>query len=261
MGPTHQVIPAVARDTRGIEPDGRVTPNRSTYHFPKATFRTTPSSSELSQTRRSSCSGIRPGHRIVRSKPGGHHLHARADASCIKQWPSASSGSLRPASLSIIGMLGLLLASMGIFGTVSYIVSVRTREVGIRIALGAPETRHPRLDASREHGRPVLAASLVGVTLSVGVSYLLRGILYGINIVDGTLSVGVSFSFLAIALFATYLPSRRAMRVDPAVALRVRIILPAHFERQTIGALSYVDLGSIGNRLHCTPKLRHAGSR
>jgi hypothetical protein len=70
----------------------------------------------------------------------------------------------------------------------------------------------------RESTRPMLAGLLVGVILSVGASYLLRGILYGVNIVDGISFVGVSFLFLAIALFATYLPSRRAMRVDPIVA-------------------------------------------
>jgi ABC-type antimicrobial peptide transport system permease subunit len=123
------------------------------------------------------------------------------------------------AIASTVGVLGLLLVSMGIFGTVSYIVVLRTREVGIRIALGAKKRDILGL-MLRESTRPVLAGLLVGVTLSVGASYLLRGILYGVNIVDGISFVGVSLLFLAIALFATYLPSRRAMRVDPMVALR-----------------------------------------
>jgi ABC-type antimicrobial peptide transport system permease subunit len=108
---------------------------------------------------------------------------------------------------------------MGIFGTVSYIVVLRTREVGIRIALGAKKRDILGL-MLHESIRPVLAGLLVGVTLSIGASYLLRGILYGVNIVDGVSFVGVSLLFLAIALIATYLPSRRAMRVDPVVALR-----------------------------------------
>jgi putative ABC transport system permease protein len=108
---------------------------------------------------------------------------------------------------------------MGIFGTVSYIVVLRTREVGIRIALGAKKRDILGL-MLRESTQPVLAGLLAGVILSVGASYLLRGILYGVNIVDGISFVGVSFLFLAVALFATYLPSRRAMRVDPIVALR-----------------------------------------
>jgi ABC-type antimicrobial peptide transport system permease subunit len=116
-------------------------------------------------------------------------------------------------------MLGLLLASMGIFGTVSYIVVLRTREVGIRIALGAKKRDILGL-MLRESTRPVLAGLLVGVTLSVGASYLLRGILYGVHVVDGVSFVGVSLLFLAIALLASYLPSRRAMRVDPVIALR-----------------------------------------
>ncbi|HTF68084.1 MAG TPA: FtsX-like permease family protein [Edaphobacter sp.] len=123
------------------------------------------------------------------------------------------------AIASTVGVLGLLLVSMGIFGTVSYIVVLRTREVGIRIALGAKKRDILGL-MLRESTRPVLAGLLVGVTLSIGASYLLRGILFGVNIVDGVSFVGVSLWFLAVALFATYLPSRRAMRVDPVVALR-----------------------------------------
>jgi putative ABC transport system permease protein len=108
---------------------------------------------------------------------------------------------------------------MGIFGTVSYIVVLRTREVGIRIALGAKKRDILGL-MLRESTRPVLAGLTVGVILSVGASYLLRGILYGLNTVDAISFVGVSLLFLAIALLAVYIPSRRAMRVDPVVALR-----------------------------------------
>ncbi|HEY1807140.1 MAG TPA: FtsX-like permease family protein, partial [Acidobacteriaceae bacterium] len=123
------------------------------------------------------------------------------------------------AIASTVGMLGLLLASMGIFGTVSYIVVLRTREVGIRMAVGA-QKRHILALMLRESARPVFAGLLVGMCLATGASYLLRGILYGVNLVDGISFVGVSLLFLAIALLAAYLPSRRAMRVDPVVALR-----------------------------------------
>jgi putative ABC transport system permease protein len=108
---------------------------------------------------------------------------------------------------------------MGIFGTVSYIVVLRTREVGIRIALGAKKRDILGL-MLRESTRPVLAGLLVGVTLSIGTSYLLRGIFYGVNIVDGISFASVSLLFPAIALLAVYIPSRRAMHVDPMVALR-----------------------------------------
>jgi ABC-type antimicrobial peptide transport system permease subunit len=120
---------------------------------------------------------------------------------------------------SIVGLLGLFLASMGIYGTVSYVVLLRTREVGIRMALGAKKGDVVRL-MLRESTRPVVAGLLAGVVLAVGASYLLRKILYGMSLVDGISFVGVSALFLGIALFAAYVPSRRAMRVDPVVALR-----------------------------------------
>jgi ABC-type antimicrobial peptide transport system permease subunit len=108
---------------------------------------------------------------------------------------------------------------MGIYGTISYVVVLRTREVGIRIALGAGRQDILGL-ILRESTRPVLAGLLVGMCLGVGASYLLRGVLYGLNTVDGISFAGISILFLSIALFAAYLPSRRAMRVDPVMALR-----------------------------------------
>ncbi|MPY90313.1 MAG: FtsX-like permease family protein [Luteitalea sp.] len=108
---------------------------------------------------------------------------------------------------------------MGIHGTVSYIVVLRTREVGIRMALGAQKRDVLEL-ILRESTRPVLTGLLVGMVLAVGASYLLRGVLYGLNTVDGISFVGVSLLFLAIALLAAYAPARRALSVDPNVALR-----------------------------------------
>ncbi len=120
---------------------------------------------------------------------------------------------------SSIGLLGLALASMGIFGTVSYTVVLRTREVGIRMALGAKKRDVLEL-MLRESTRPVVAGLLIGASLAAGVSYLIRGILYGLNTIDVFSFAGVPLLFLGISLFAAYLPSRRAMRVDPIEALR-----------------------------------------
>jgi ABC-type antimicrobial peptide transport system permease subunit len=108
---------------------------------------------------------------------------------------------------------------MGIYGTVSYLVVLRTREVGIRMALGANKRDIMRL-MLLQGMRPVFAGLLVGMCLAVGVSYLLRGVLYGISAVDGISFLGVSTLFLAIGLLASYFPSRRAMHVEPVVALR-----------------------------------------
>ncbi|HEX7287330.1 MAG TPA: ADOP family duplicated permease [Candidatus Angelobacter sp.] len=123
------------------------------------------------------------------------------------------------AIASPVGLIGLLLAAMGIYGTVSYIVVLRTREVGIRMALGAPKRAILGL-MLQQCMRPVLAGLLAGMFLAVGASYLLRGALHGLHTVDGISFAGVSFLFAAVALLAAYLPSRRAMDVDPMVALR-----------------------------------------
>ena len=137
----------------------------------------------------------------------------------LRQTESFLASSISAAIASSIGILGLLLASMGIYGTVSYIVVLRMREVGIRMALGAGKRNILDL-MLREGMRPVIAGLVAGMGLAVGTSYLLRGVLYGLKGVDGISFAGVSALFLAIALFASYLPSRRAMRVDPVVALR-----------------------------------------
>ena len=120
---------------------------------------------------------------------------------------------------SIVGLLGLVLALMGIYGTVSYIVALRTREIGIRIAVGAQKSSILGL-ILRESTRPVFVGLFVGALLAVGVSHLLHGILYGVHIVDATSFIGVSFLFLAVAVLAACPPSRRAMQVDPVAALR-----------------------------------------
>jgi predicted permease len=120
---------------------------------------------------------------------------------------------------SPVGLIGLLLAAMGIYGTVSYIVVLRTREVGVRMALGAQKRAILGL-MLRQCMRPVLAGLLVGMLLATGASYLLRGALHSLHTVDAISFGGISTLFFAVALFAAYVPSRRAMRVDPVVALR-----------------------------------------
>jgi ABC-type antimicrobial peptide transport system permease subunit len=127
--------------------------------------------------------------------------------------------SLAASVASTTGLLGLLLAAIGIYGTVSYMVTLRTREVGIRMALGAQKRDVVGL-ILRESTRPVVAGLLVGVVLAGGVAYLLRHILYGIHTIDGISFGGVSVLFLGIALLAALVPSRRAVRIEPVTALR-----------------------------------------
>ena len=137
----------------------------------------------------------------------------------LRQTDAFLIDSSSAAIASIISLFGLLLASMGIYSTVSYVVVLRTREIGIRMAIGA-QKRNILALMMRESIRPVVAGLLAGMVLAAGASHLLRRVLYGLNVVDAISFVGVSLLFLAIALVATWPPSRKAMRVDPAVALR-----------------------------------------
>jgi macrolide transport system ATP-binding/permease protein len=120
---------------------------------------------------------------------------------------------------SIVGALGLLLACLGVYGMVSYSVAQRTREIGIRMALGAQSIQVLRLVAS-EGFRPILFGVVIGVLASAGVSRALSATLFGLSPLDPVSFVGVCFLLMAIALLATWLPARRATEVDPMVALR-----------------------------------------
>jgi ABC-type antimicrobial peptide transport system permease subunit len=137
----------------------------------------------------------------------------------LRQTPPFLGAAFAAAVATTVGLFGLLLAAMGIYCTVSYIAVLRTREVGIRMAIGAQKRDILGL-MMRESTRPVLAGLIAGMLLAIGASHLLRGVLYGLNMVDPISFAGASLLFLAIALIATGPPSRRAMRADPMVALR-----------------------------------------
>jgi len=120
---------------------------------------------------------------------------------------------------TVIGLLGLLLASAGIYGSVSYAVVRRTREVGIRVALGA--TRHDILrQMVSETARPVTVGLLVGLVAAAIAARLVRAILGGLSGLDPISFGGVSLFLLAIAMLAAFLPARRALRIEPMAALR-----------------------------------------
>jgi predicted permease len=124
------------------------------------------------------------------------------------------------ATLSgVLGTLSLLLASIGVYGVVSYGVSQRIREIGIRMTLGADGKEVMRL-LLRQAMRPVLIGAGVGVAGCAAVSQILSKVLYGIGSHDPIAFVGVPLFLLGIALLASYVPARRATRVDPVVALR-----------------------------------------
>ena len=120
---------------------------------------------------------------------------------------------------SIVGALGLLMACMGVYGMVSYSVAQRTREIGIRMALGAERIQVLQLVMS-EGFQPILFGIAIGIVASAGVSRALSAALFGLNPLDMVSFAGVSLLLIAIALLATWLPARRATGVDPMVALR-----------------------------------------
>src|SRR6266478_4726199 len=120
---------------------------------------------------------------------------------------------------SIVGVLGLLLACMGVYGMVSYSVAQRTREIGIHMALGAQSVQVLR-HVVREGFQPILAGIVIGIVATAGVSRLIAATLFGLNPMDAVSFSGLSLLLGAIALLATWLPARRATEVDPMVALR-----------------------------------------
>ncbi len=118
-----------------------------------------------------------------------------------------------------LGTLALLLASIGVYGVVSYGVSRRAREIGIRMTLGANGKDVMRL-LLRQAMRPVLIGAAVGVGGCAAVSQILSKVLYGIGSHDPIAFIGVPLFLLGVALLASYVPARRATQVDPVVALR-----------------------------------------
>ena len=213
-GPAYQVI-GVARDTRGVALDG--SDSQQVYvPLPEDRLQDHPILIRTYADPMLFTSAMRP---VISSIDPNLVATSYTLEEILRQTPAFMIPSLAATIASIVGLFGLLLATMGIYGTVSYIVALRTREVGIRIALGAQKREILGL-ILRTSTRPVLAGLLAGVCLAIGASYLLRGVLYRLNPVDGIYFVGVFLLLLGIALFAAYLPSRRAMRVDPMVALR-----------------------------------------
>jgi putative ABC transport system permease protein len=121
--------------------------------------------------------------------------------------------------LGLFGLLGVVIACVGIYGVMAYIVTQRTQEIGIRMALGAPRRAVLRMVI----GQAVALAGigiLIGAAGAVLLARLMTDLLFGIEPFDPATFVAVSAALAAVALVASYVPGRRATRVDPVVALR-----------------------------------------
>ncbi len=121
--------------------------------------------------------------------------------------------------LSALGVIALVLASIGVYGVMAYSVSERTHEIGVRLALGAQQRDVMNLVLTRG----VILTSiglLIGLPVSVALAQLLAGVIFGVSAGDLTTFVGTTLLLCVITMLACYIPARRAMRVDPIVALR-----------------------------------------
>jgi ABC-type antimicrobial peptide transport system permease subunit len=121
--------------------------------------------------------------------------------------------------LGLFGTLGLLLGAVGLYGVLSYLVSSRQREIGVRIALGAPRGAVLGMVVRRGLGMAV-AGTAIGLVAAFALTRYLRDVLFGVETTDPLTYAAVVLSMLTVAVLASAIPARRAATVDPAIAFR-----------------------------------------
>jgi putative ABC transport system permease protein len=121
--------------------------------------------------------------------------------------------------MGVFGVLALVLSSVGVYGVMAYVVSEQTQEIGIRLALGA--ARGSVLGLVFRRGMVTTLAGLaVGIAAAYAMAPMIASLVYGVSPKDPATFIGIPLALVAAAALAIYIPARRAMKIDPIVALR-----------------------------------------
>jgi ABC-type antimicrobial peptide transport system permease subunit len=121
--------------------------------------------------------------------------------------------------MGIFGLLALFLSAVGVYGVMAYMVSQQTREIGIRMALGA-ERQNVLIMIFRSGMTTIGAGLMVGLPIAWGFARLMASLIFGVTANDATTFVSIPLALIAAASLAIYIPARRATKIDPIVALR-----------------------------------------
>jgi predicted permease len=174
----------------------------------RVVVRTSGNASELVPLLRREVANIDPDVAIFESKTMTEHVD-------VMLFPYRIAAGVS----SVLGLFGLLLASIGLYGVVAFGIARRTREFGIRMALGARPRDVVRMIMS-DSGRVVAAGLGIGLALAFALAQILAGVLFGIGPTDPITFVGISLMLIVVAALASWIPARRATQVHPGVALR-----------------------------------------